>query len=370
MNKLKALSWNRKIMFFYWASAIGMLIVQGLSYLLPGGYLGPVGYWRSHWHMIALVDLCVLLLLTGTELWLRREKKIYFKRAVLLTGLIFSYILYFLLHSIVTGPEIILVMPMLISLVYFERMLIRSFALLNILLYVLVTVIPAFFGWTRFDGGEFITALVVLVAGTLLGQGVITRSQEMRKAVEGLVKSEQKFIVEKAIADKLLKMDALTGLYNHKTFHEYLENLIQHAKTMEVSVHLAIMDIDNFKTVNDTFGHWVGDLVLSEVAQVLTSFMTPNDFAARYGGEEFAVIFADTTAEKAEAFCEQVRLQVAAIRLAELGDRTITISCGLCSYFPGEDKENLFRHADDALYQAKHLGKNRVITADSLIYKY
>lgn len=348
-------------MIFYWLTAFGMLVVQGLSLVLPEGFLGPVGYWRNHGHIIAIVDPCVFLLLGVTELWLRREKKVYLKRAVLLVGLIYCYILYFLLKSVIDSAEIVLVMPLLISLVYFERMLIKSFASLNILLYVLVTLIPFALGWTTLNVGQFIIVLSVLITGTLLGQGVITRSQEMRKAVEELIKSEQKFIVEKAISDKLLKMDALTGLYNHKTFHEYLENLIQHAKTMDVPIHLAIMDLDNFKAVNDVHGHWVGDLVLSETAQVLLSLMTPNDFAARYGGEEFAVIFADTTPEEAMSFCEAVRTKIADIRLPELGERTITISCGLCSYFPGEDKENLFRHADDALYRAKRSGKNRVI---------
>lgn len=348
-------------MVFYWLTAWGMLVMQGCSYILPNGYLGPKNYWTDNGLSVAVVDFCVFLLLILTELWLRRERKVYLKRAVLLSGLIFTYILFFLLQSIIQSPEIILVMPLLISLVYFDQMLIKLISVLNICLYLAVSLIPAVFVWLQFEAGEFTTVLVVLVTGTLLGQAVITRSKEMRRAVEVLVKSEQQFIVEKAISDKLLKMDALTGLYNHKTFHEYLDNLLQHAKTMNVSIHLAIMDIDNFKQVNDTYGHWVGDLVLAEVSQVLLSTMTPNDFAARYGGEEFAVIFADTSIEEALTYCEAVRERVESIRMPQLEERKITISCGLCSFFPGNDKESLFRHADEALYRAKRSGKNRVI---------
>ncbi len=348
-------------MIYYWFGAILLFLVQGLSFIFPDIFTGAAEYWQYNSSTAISVDLCIVLLLSVTEIWLRREKKVYLKRAVLLCGLVLSYILYFLLTPVIDGSEIVLIMPLLISLVYFERMLLKAFALLNILIYVVIALVPAALGLTRLDISDFILVMAVLIIGTLLGQGVITRSLEMRKAVEGLVKSEQKLIVEKTISDKLLKMDALTGLYNHKTFHEYIENLIQHAETNGVSIHLAILDIDNFKAINDIFGHWVGDIVLKEVAQVLLELMSPNDFAARYGGEEFALIFTDTTAEQAYACSEAIRSKVEEIRMPQLDGRTITFSAGLCSYYIGDGKEKLFRNADAALYYAKRSGKNRVI---------
>ncbi|WP_094095786.1 GGDEF domain-containing protein [Paenibacillus physcomitrellae] len=347
-------------MICYWLTAILLFVSEVVSWLSPYEFNGT-GLWETQRGLWIYEDLSILVLLGATELWLRREKKIYLKRAVLLCGLLLSYELYFLLGPVVHGSEIILMMPLLISLVYFERNLLRTFAILNILCYMLVTIIPAALHMTVFDIADFLLVMTLLVIGTLLGQGVITRSLEMRRAVESLAKSEQKLIVEKAISDKLLKMDALTGLYNHKTFHEYMENLIHHSEANGVSIHLAILDIDNFKTINDSFGHWVGDIVLKEVAGSMMELISPNDFAARYGGEEFALIFADTTSEQAENCCEAIRSAVERISIPHLEGRAVTISSGLCHYQPGDGKEMLFRHADDALYQAKRSGKNRVL---------
>ncbi|ANS73631.1 hypothetical protein AWM70_02770 [Paenibacillus yonginensis] len=347
-------------MICYWVTAILLFVSEGVSWLTPYN-AGGVGLWETRHEVWIYVDLSILVLLGATELWLKRERKVYLKRAVLLCGILLSYELYFLLDPVVHGSEIILMMPLLISLVYFERNLLRAFSLLNILIYMLITIVPAAIRLTAFNTADFLLVMTLLIIGTFLGQGVITRSIEMRKAVENLAKSEQKLIVEKAISDKLLKMDALTGLYNHKTFHEYMENLIHHSEANGVSVHLAILDIDNFKTINDTFGHWVGDIVLKEVARNITELIRPNDFAARYGGEEFALIFADTTSEQAEACCEAIRAAVERMAIPQLEERNITISSGLFHYLPGDGKEKLFRNADSALYQAKRSGKNRVV---------
>ncbi len=353
-------------MIFYWLTALLLFVSEAISWLTSFKSKESSRFWGNNGLIYISVDLFIVLLLCAVELWLRREKKVYLKRAVLFCGLVLSYVFYFVLDPIVNGSEIILVMPLMTSLVYFEKMLLKSFAILNIVLYLIVTLVPAVLQWTSFDSADFVLVLTVLLIGSMLGQSVIIRSQEMRKAVESLVKSEQKLIVEKAISDKLLKIDALTGLYNHKTFHEYIENLIQHAEANGVPIHLAVLDIDNFKMINDTFGHWVGDIVLKEVAARVTKLISPNDFAARYGGEEFALIFADTTAEEAQGCCEAIRSEVEQMILPQLEGRSVTISSGLCSYFSGDGKEKLFRNADGSLYQAKRSGKNKVVVYQEL----
>ncbi|USB34191.1 GGDEF domain-containing protein [Paenibacillus sp. YPG26] len=211
------------------------------------------------------------------------------------------------------------------------------------------------------DWFGFLMAAIYITLVLLIGRAVLARSQELRNSMESLVKSEQKLIVEKAISDKLIKIDALTGLYNHKTFHEYLENLILHCETNGVSLHLALIDIDNFKKVNDTYGHWVGDIVLKDAAACITDLLNPNNFAARYGGEEFAIIFTDTTAEEAAEQAEQIRQRIESMPISHMREQPVTVSIGLCTYQPGNGKELLFRNTDNALYTAKRAGKNRVV---------
>ncbi|MFD2876234.1 GGDEF domain-containing protein [Paenibacillus rhizoplanae] len=129
-------------------------------------------------------------------------------------------------------------------------------------------------------------------------------------------------------------------------------------------LQLALLDIDNFKQVNDKYGHWVGDLVLKEVAAKMGSLIGLNDFAARYGGEEFAVIFLRIKSfQEAYAAVEQMRLSIAAMCHPYAGNKPITVSIGLCHYKLGDGKELLFRKTDDSLYTAKRGGKNAVVTS-------
>uniref|UniRef100_UPI0012FD3179 GGDEF domain-containing protein n=1 Tax=Paenibacillus sonchi TaxID=373687 RepID=UPI0012FD3179 len=212
---------------------------------------------------------------------------------------------------------------------------------------------------------EFLMVECVFIVFVVMAQAVIIRAREVREHLEQLTKSEQELMVERAISDKLLKIDALTGLYNHKTFHEYLVSLLEQCESNGLRLQLALFDIDNFKRVNDTYGHWVGDLVLKEVAAKVGGLIGLNDFAARYGGEEFAVIFTDKSIHEAYAAAEELRLKIAAMEHPYAGGKPITVSIGLCDYQLGDGKEKLFRKTDHALYAAKHSGKNAVVTASA-----
>ncbi|WP_234414373.1 GGDEF domain-containing protein [Paenibacillus sp. CAA11] len=316
-------------------------------------------YWKTNGTLVLLADGAILVLLAGTELWLKRSHRL-LKRGVLFTGMLFTYFMYYMFSPIVHGAEIILVIPMLLSLVYLDRKLLLTFGLADMMIYIFSEFVNESIWPGSLSIADILLVLAVFVTAMLLAQAALIRSQEMRKAVESLVKSEQKLIVEKTIADKLLKIDALTGLYNHKTFHEYMENLIQHSEANGVSIQLGILDIDNFKTINDNYGHWVGDIVLKEVANQLTEIMHTDDFAARYGGEEFAVIFTEKTPEEAYNYAEKIRESIERLELPHL-DRPVTVSVGLCEYHLGDGKEALFRNADSALYKAKRSGKNRTV---------
>lgn len=343
----------------YWATALLLFSSQCLS-VTPCLSSSYSQYWNNNGTEVLALDFAILFLLIGTSIWLIRGQKL-LKRSVLFCGTVFSYLMFYMLSPIVGGAEIILIIPLLISMVYLNRRLLIMFGIVNVTFYLITIIVVLLLRPSLFNLADSILVLAVISAGLLLAHAVLIRSQEMRRAVESLVKSEQKLIAEKAIADKLLKIDALTGLYNHKTFHEYLQILIDHAEKNAVSIHLAILDIDNFKLINDTYGHWVGDIVLKEVAGRITDLMNPNDFAARYGGEEFAVIFTDMSTEEAHANAEAMREGIEELSISHV-DRTVTVSVGFYSYYPGDGKELLFRRTDSALYQAKRQGKNRVIT--------
>jgi diguanylate cyclase (GGDEF)-like protein len=125
-------------------------------------------------------------------------------------------------------------------------------------------------------------------------------------------------------------------------------------------LHLAIIDIDNFKKVNDTYGHWAGDIVLKSVSRCIKELLTPNEFVARYGGEEFTVIFTEKTVGEAYQMLDNIRLEIAQTKHPELDHQSVTVSIGLESYVEGEGRENLFKRADHSLYTSKKTGKNKI----------
>jgi diguanylate cyclase (GGDEF)-like protein len=163
--------------------------------------------------------------------------------------------------------------------------------------------------------------------------------------------------------------DELTGLFNHRRFQEVMTTEVERAKRYQQEMGLIMLDLDDFKRVNDTYGHLQGDLVLREVARVLRQSSREIDEPARYGGEEMAVALPQTDLEGAYRFAERVRRRIEALDLPLLdGDGTlkVTASFGAASLgtSSGDGKDALVAAADAALYRAKRSGKNRTVRAE------
>jgi diguanylate cyclase (GGDEF)-like protein len=159
--------------------------------------------------------------------------------------------------------------------------------------------------------------------------------------------------------------DELTGLSNHGRFQELLGTEMEQVRRYHHPVGLIMLDIDDFKSINDTYGHPQGDVVLRRVARVVADNSRDADFPARYGGEEMALILPHTDLEGSYAIAERVRTAVEALRIPrkdEQGTLRITASLGVAATTEGS-KETLISDADTALYEAKRQGKNRTVRA-------
>jgi diguanylate cyclase (GGDEF)-like protein len=162
--------------------------------------------------------------------------------------------------------------------------------------------------------------------------------------------------------------DELTGLSNHRRFQEALAAELERARRFDTGIGLVMLDVDNFKQVNDTYGHQVGDRVLQEVARVLRTESREVDEPARYGGEELAVILPAADLEGAFGLAERVRTGIQAIEVPiDGGDPLrVTASFGVAALPESAlDQGSLIAAADAALYTAKRAGKNRTIRADA-----
>ncbi len=153
--------------------------------------------------------------------------------------------------------------------------------------------------------------------------------------------------------------DPLTGLANHREFHERLAGEVARAEREGQPVSLILMDLDHFKQVNDIHGHQAGDLVLKETAARLSATVRSGELVGRVGGEEFAWIVPGATGREAHAAAERAREAIRATPFPTVGG--LTISCGVCDLATAKNAQELFRLADSALYSAKSHGRDLTV---------
>jgi diguanylate cyclase (GGDEF)-like protein len=167
--------------------------------------------------------------------------------------------------------------------------------------------------------------------------------------------------------------DGLTKAYNRKYFLDRLETEVAYARRHQAHLSLLMIDIDHFKRINDSFGHLAGDYVLARVAKLAGSTVRTEDVFARYGGEEFSVLCRGVALENAGILAERLRMLIEGAVFEHEGIRVpITVSVGVAAH-PSTTVENglqLIAAADEALYEAKRLGRNRVLLKHGAIAPY
>ena len=160
--------------------------------------------------------------------------------------------------------------------------------------------------------------------------------------------------------------DPLTGLLNHRSFHERLNDEVARARRYDRALSLAVLDVDGFKPVNDAQGHQAGDRLLAAVAAALRDGVRAQDRVARIGGDEFAILLPETAGDEALAAVEHLRTRIAAI---DAGGRPVTASAGVCDLRHATDGGQLFHLADGALYWSKAHGRNAACLYDPRIVR-
>ena len=160
------------------------------------------------------------------------------------------------------------------------------------------------------------------------------------------------------------RIDPLTGIANRKSFEERFAQEIAQKPRADLAAVMLLWDLDNFKIINDSYGHRAGDRVLQSVAACLMAAVRGNDFVARIGGEEFVTLLSGTKLAQAMLIANQVRSAVEALRFHFRGTPVrVTVSCGVTELLDTDAAEAAFDRADSALYRAKHNGKNACVAA-------
>jgi diguanylate cyclase len=168
----------------------------------------------------------------------------------------------------------------------------------------------------------------------------------------------------KKALEKLSTTDSLTGLMNHGAWKDLLTVEFNNCQTLDRQNSVALIDIDHFKSINDTYGHIIGDNVLKQLGGALTASLRETDLAGRYGGDEFCVILPDTTLAQAGEILERLRRTVHEHTHSALPNLKLSLSIGIAAYGPHLTDAGMWLHeADMALYDAKSTGRNRVTSA-------
>jgi diguanylate cyclase (GGDEF)-like protein len=211
----------------------------------------------------------------------------------------------------------------------------------------------------RGDPALFALLLLVLSIGMLF----LTQFARLRLQLEAMVDARTRTLQAQALElERLATHDKLTGLHNRRFADDYLDERLAEFNRYRRKLAIALIDLDHFKSINDTFSHHAGDTVLRRVARILAERCRESDMVARYGGEEFLLCFPETDVSHAREICEELRQAVAS---ADWGDEVpgiaMSISAGVAGMRPGLSRMALLSEADARLYEAKAAGRNRVI---------
>ena len=226
-------------------------------------------------------------------------------------------------------------------------------------------------------------ASVILQQETFVGTPIIFMSEDRRREgrIDVVRQGAYSFMAKPVDMDRLIGeirgqatrfralrarmvMDSLTGLNNHSMTRRLLEREIDNAQRTKLPLSFAMIDIDHFKKINDTYGHAIGDKVLRSMSRLLKQRFRSNDVVGRIGGEEFGVVIAGTTGTTSKVICDQVREAFADLRFDAGGEAfSCKFSAGIAEFPECETSLKIMEAADKALYQAKHAGRNQVVLA-------
>jgi len=316
----------------------------------------PIRYWTIY----IILPSSVMLIANVVAHFLVLSKKIPTSAKEYISMLLILFFCTYLCftYSIVAVLMASFIVPVFVSTIFSNtRMTAITYALSQILL-VLIGMEMYFFSTRTFGYWIWIEMLVasgLLIASYLLARVFIVYGKDNISKFRDIYN-------DKISLEEQLNLDPLLGLYNRKAYNEFLPQLMMECRRKNLPLSIAILDLDNFKRINDLYGHASGDRVLLKFAEILKKNVPDNIYAFRVGGEEFVLLFEGYAVDEADKVCDNLLSITRAASLPELKDEMITFSGGIAGMNRDyTDPEGLFKAADAALYSAKNSGKNKII---------
>lgn len=349
---------RKKITIIYivgWLIVTIVEVVFGIILLTMHKSLDPLNYYLIYVLLPAGIDACIITV----TLLLIRVKKIpaVFKNYIIITSLVLIALVLSTVHSTYPVVLALFVIPVLVTSVFLEyRFLLYSLITSTIGL-TISAVINIYTEWAdkklHLVANASISFMIMMLFSFI--SWLIILVHKNRERTLSQVQTEN------AKLSKETRFDGLTGLQNHTSFYTVLENKLVKARHNKTGFALAMLDIDDFKDVNDTYGHAAGDEILKFVSETLVNVIGKSGAVFRYGGDEFAIIFHNPDPDANVQSLEHIRMVVESNDTMLMNGSGITLSIG---YYNVKEaimsSEEIFYRTDQALYQAKYNGKNQV----------
>lgn len=260
-------------------------------------------------------------------------------------------------HNFFSVTQCIFSIPIFTTLIFNDKTMTRRIALLNFIFLILTFICRKYSVSNDYLLPEALVALSFTISVYIVCNILINYQEEKDMLVV-------KGYVHEIRMQQMLNKDQKTGLYGHTALFNTLKSKTSVDDGCTETFSLAIIDVDDFKKVNDTYGHAVGDQIIIALAELMKKYCSDKHLPARFGGEEFAIIINEQEKDFCYDFIEKLRKDFELIT-SEIINRTVTISCGIATWTPVLTAEELFNKADSAMYQSKTTGKNRT----TILYK-
>lgn len=316
-------------------------------------------YWI---HYIISPTLVLLVVVGAVDLFVKNKRvPLAVKQYSVILLLVFCFAFTFVVHKIALVLLASFAIPVFVSAIFSKPKMTRNIYLISFVITIVcaVLVIPDI--TPRIDAGylwvELVSALAILSVSFVFSNILI------RNTLENLAELKISYETQSKM-HSLMQFDRFTGLNNRSTFDEFLVACIEESSRTKETFSLVLIDLDHFKSVNDSYGHAKGDEVLLFFSQLLKNLENQDVYAFRFGGDEFALLCKYRDSSCLQVECERLRLQYSKETPEALG-LSITFSCGIASFNECyKDAISFFNAADQALYLAKQQGRNRTVLAD------
>lgn len=357
-------AWCLRIVKACYYAFIGKFLIMILIWWLWGRILDDQRSDRLYfwWNYILSPAIAEFGVTAFVHQWMRKRwGTLQVRRYVLLFMLVFFCVFLTLVYRVVAVLLCTFILPIVVSTIFSDWKILRNISAASfVLVPSCVVLVHHAAGREEMIWIEMWTALALLLGAYLLARILIQFNRDNLESLRASYESQ-------ADMEEMLRRDLFTGLFNRSVFARILPQMIEKCRKEKIPLTLALLDLDDFKQLNDSFGHAYGDEVLLLLSEILLRQEKYGVLAFRYGGEEFALLFEDLSKEKVMQICESMQQQL----MEECQKRyncQITFSCGLASLTPDiKDGNELFCLADRAMYEAKIGGKNKIMFSEEII---